>query len=621
MAFKCDATIKGHLDFYKGTGVASPIALSSPIANSTQLPAQSSKANTECTTNNQFTEFSHKEFNAFWLKANKAIRASGAINAEGCKIEIPTQWNLPLFEEMLKGYHDSEILCFLKYGWPISADNIEINTNIPPNQKGARDNPCKLRSYIEEELRRNSIVGPFDKNPLGMEARFSPLDAIPKKDSVDLRVILNLSYPPEAGSVNQAIDKDKFLNRAISLKYPGVEDLIKLIRKKGWGCLLFKTDLKKFYRQIFMDPGNIHFLGFVVDGKFYFDTVLSMGLRIACYIGQRISNALMFIYKRLSYEGINYLDDLGSAEIKRRAKEAFLALKGLLSDLNIQEAEDKACLPSPIMTFLGISYNTEEFTISLTEARKNELCDLLSKWLLKEEASLREVQSLLGKLNFACSTVRAGRVFLGRLINFLCEFNNNSLVVKEIPQEAKADISWWHEYMIQFDGISLLHETRWRHPDAKISSDSSLSACGGYSEGEYFHAPFLHHLLTNPELHINELECLAVVVAVKLWAHKYKGMNLLLHCDNSSTVSVINKGKANHPFTQACLRELVWTSGKNDIWIKVVHVAGITNRFADLCSRFNLGTWYRRTFNLETAGINTTERFVPQLFFSFINDF
>ena len=61
-----------------------------------------------------------------------------------------------------------------------------------------------------------------------------------------------------------------------------------------------------------MDPGSIHLLGFKVDGRIYFDVVLSMGLRIACYIAQRISNAIIYLYKRLSYEGINYIDDLGT---------------------------------------------------------------------------------------------------------------------------------------------------------------------------------------------------------------------------------------------------------------------------------------------------------------------
>ena len=77
-----------------------------------------------------------------------------------------------------------------------------------------------------------------------------------------------------------------------------------------------------------------------------------MGLHIACYICQRITNALMYIYKRLSYEGVNYLDDLGAAEVIGRAQEAFTALGKLLADLRIWESANKASAPAPSWIFL-----------------------------------------------------------------------------------------------------------------------------------------------------------------------------------------------------------------------------------------------------------------------------
>ena len=76
------------------------------------------------------------------------------------------------------------------------------STKIPRNQKGARNNPCKVSAYLHAELNRGSVIGPFEENPFGEEACFSPLDAIPKKDSDDLRIIMNLSYPFEQDSVN-----------------------------------------------------------------------------------------------------------------------------------------------------------------------------------------------------------------------------------------------------------------------------------------------------------------------------------------------------------------------------------------------------------------------------------
>ena len=133
---------------------------------------------------------------------------------------------------------------------------------------------------------------------------------------------------------------------------------------------------------------------------------------------------MIFIYKRLSYEGINYLDDLGSAELQNKAWQAYHALGKLLDDLNIWEAKNKAMPPSTVMVFLGALCDLQKFSLQITADRLRELGKLLDEWLNKTQASLNEVQSLVGKLNFVCSTVRAGRVFMCRVLNFLCEFNS-----------------------------------------------------------------------------------------------------------------------------------------------------------------------------------------------------
>ena len=560
-----------------------------------------------------------QDYNEFWLKANNIIANSGKINAESCKIRVPSFWNVELFEELLYGYENQDIVQYMKFGWPVDFENVQNLEERPKNQKGAALNKNKVRNYVQSELNKGSIIGPFAKNPFGKKARFSPIDAIPKKDSDDIRIILNLSYPVKLGSVNEAMQKDWFRGKPIKLQYPGVDDLVRLIRKKGRGCLLFKTDLKRYYRQIFFDPCVVHLFGFSFEDELYFDVVLSMGLRIACFIAQTITNALMWIYKRLSYEGLNYLDDLGGAEIVDRAEQAYLALKNLLKELNIWEAADKACPPNPVMTFLGIRYDTKKFTIELTRERLKELETLLQAWLSKDTANLKQTQSLLGKLNFACATVRSGRVFLGRIIRFLmeCPVSNEEI---EISDEIKGDLNWWRNFISAYNGITMIPESRFSAPDRVISTDSSLKACGGWARGQYFHLPYSNKLLSNKSIHINELECLAVVVALKVWGESCRGKNLLLHCDNQSTVDVVNKGYARNNFSQQCLREIVWLSARYNLWIKVVHVRGVNNRLADLCSRFNLGKSFRETFREETKNWKTKEIKVGPELFEFENN-
>ena len=374
------------------------------------------------------------------------------------------------------------------------------NTSIPVNQPRAIKFKPKVVEYLQKEKCSGTLIGPMNSNPFGKIAHFPPIDAIPKKDSEDVRIILNLSHPFEAGSVNHAVSKEKYFGLDVDLKYPGIDALVKMIRTKGCGCLLFKRDLKRFYRQIFLCPGSIYLFGFVYMHEFYFDVVLPTGLRIACYIAQRISNVLMYIYKQLSYEGINYLDDLAAAEYARLAKRAFDVLGKILLDLGVWESLAKACEPNTVMVFLGVWFDTINLMLSIVPDRVVALKKELSYWAVGKRATLKEVQSLLGKLNFKAATVRSGRVFLARIINFIKDFKTHQ---KKLSQELMGDIFWWREFMETYNGVSMIPEIRWCCPDAEISPDSCLSACRGWNKGKYFHARFPIKWLEDPELSIN----------------------------------------------------------------------------------------------------------------------
>ena len=104
--------------------------------------------------------------------------------------------------------------------------------------------------------------------------------------------------------------------------------------------------------------------------------------------------------------------------------------------------------------------------------------------------------------------------------------------------------------MAQFNRVSMFPGDIWCCPDALISMDSCLTGCGGWSQGEYFHCEFLKGFLVK-DIMINELECMAVVIAVKMWSGRFVNMNVLIHCDNESTCQIINRGNARHWLSQA----------------------------------------------------------------------
>ena len=92
-----------------------------------------------------------------------------------------------------------------------------------------------------------------------------------------------------------------------------------------------------------------------------------------------------------------------------------------------------------IMSFLGINIDTVRLILTLTPERLCEIKAETASWLTKETTSLKDIQSLIGKLSFAATTVRSGRLFYSRILNFLRTLPKHGIRV--IPGEVKKDIS------------------------------------------------------------------------------------------------------------------------------------------------------------------------------------
>ena len=177
------------------------------------------------------------------------------------------------------------------------------------NWKGAQLYPPEIRKYLTKEIECKAVLGPFQKNPFNSPCFFSPLNTRDKRGLMEKRIILDLSFP-EGNSVNDGLDKTKYLGDDIVLNFPTVDKLAEIMVKKGIRCLMFKKDLKRYYRQIFVDPVDAVKLGYMFENEMYFDDALPMGVTSSAYIAQRITNAVIFILREKGIQGVNYIDDI-----------------------------------------------------------------------------------------------------------------------------------------------------------------------------------------------------------------------------------------------------------------------------------------------------------------------
>ena len=214
------------------------------------------------------------------------VRARGAPNAFGAQRPVHSGFNLDVWSHYLEHYEDRIVVDFLRFGWPINFRSDVLPLSTFRNHPSAISKSDCLTSYIAKELSFQSVMGPFHCNPFNSNCVVSPLMCVPKRDSTDLRIVHDLSFP-EGSSVNDSISKDLYLEQYLKLRLPGIDRIVEFINDRGRGCHVFKKDLRRAYRQIPVDPADYPLLGMSVDGSLFFHTSLPFGLRSATLICQR----------------------------------------------------------------------------------------------------------------------------------------------------------------------------------------------------------------------------------------------------------------------------------------------------------------------------------------------
>lgn len=235
------------------------------------------------------------------ISIHTSIYQSDVPNFMGCRIPVSSGLNIPLWRSGLVDYHDSQVCDFLEFGWPIGYVKSDLPVTQVGNHKSALLYPESVDKYIAREVCCGTLMGPFRDNPLCVPLAIAPLQTVPKKDSTDRRVVCDLSFP-EFTSTNAGIPGDTYLGEPFQLRYPGVDDLVNIILDKGRGCLMWKRDLSRAYRQLPIDPGDSHLVSLKWRGEFYIDLAIPFGLRTGSLAMQRTTNAFVHMLSKQAFK-------------------------------------------------------------------------------------------------------------------------------------------------------------------------------------------------------------------------------------------------------------------------------------------------------------------------------
>ena len=526
-----------------------------------------------------------------FIEAHNLIKCSGRFNFEGCKIPIPTAIRYDRIGAALGGEaspRELRVLSLLRFGMPI---NCKPDFGVRRQQKNhfsAVAHKQAIQAYLAKNVQAQALIGPFAAPPISGLC-FSPLMSVPKEDA-ERRVIVDFSFPP-GRAINDGISKDSYLEFQVVFSLPSVQSMVSRLNELGPGCLLYKRDLKGAFRQFSIDPGDYSFTGISWEGGIYLDTRLAMGLRSASYCCQSVTELVAKIARRKAHVLV-YLDDFGGAELPGRALDSFNHLGWVLRHCGLMEAPEKAVAPATEMDWLGVRFDTVQWSMSLKPSKLQELLVWLPKLLKLRRVKKVLLQKVLGSLVWASSIIRSGVIFFNRLLALLRKLKrpNHSIY---FAREAKRDVAWWLKTLRDFGGKAQIPPAVWTSL-VSFSTDASLEGFGMVWGSRALAGIFP---IDFEDLDINKLEMVTIMAAIKHWFKDLANLRVKIFVDNQVCVALLNYGITKSPFLASCLREISFYLAMFNIELRAEYIPSKQNCLADLCSRAFMNDTQFHNFN------------------------
>lgn len=339
------------------------------------------------------------------------------------------------------------------------------------NLKSARENPEILHDKVFKEVSLGRMFGPFTSPPFP-NFRVSPLGVVPKKEVGKFRLIHHLSHP-KGTSVNDGISKED-----ATVSYVSFDRAVMLVRDAGAGALMAKSDIESAFRLLPVHPECHHLLGCQVDDRFFYDACLPMGCSISCYFFELFSSFLEWVvrYEASSRCVIHYLDDFFFVSPGGSDQCQFLldTFKFFMLKFGVPLSAEKTEGPTTILSFLGIEIDSVRLVFRLPEDKLKKLIDVVDGFCAVRKVTLRQMQSLLGLLVFACRIMPMGRVFSRRLSLATRGIARPEHRIR-LTRPLKLDLGIWRSFLHTYNGHTCCQEAEVSSADIDLYTDASGS--------------------------------------------------------------------------------------------------------------------------------------------------
>ena len=428
-----------------------------------------------------------------------------------------------------------------------------------------RDRMTAIRTEVRDLVRKKAVRKVSWQEAMKKPGYYSRMFCVSKADG-SKRPIINLR------PMNRFVRKEKF-------KMETVQNVRELLRPGLWGATI---DLRDAFYHVNVHRKSRKFLRFILDGQVYEYTALPMGLTCSPRVFTSLNKAVGVVFRRQGITCVFYIDDIlvtGETEEDCRNKVLFVlqSLRGLGFLIN---SEKSVLQPSRRFLYLGMWWDTENWTVSLAVKRETGLRSLAAKLRTRDYSTCRQVASMIGRVQSATVAVPLARARIRQtqwefLASCTSKADYNTHMC--LSMEAREELEFWENLIPSTCcPISLPKATQ------TLLTDASSFGLGGYINGHVFSEEA-------PSGHINFTELVGLDRALDhFWDQGLVEPGpLVWRVDNvTAQASILKQGSTrNWEINVLAVRILLKAETRN-IQLMPARISSEDNFLADQASRF-----------------------------------
>ncbi len=313
-------------------------------------------------------------------------------------------------------------------------------------------------------------------------------------------------------------------------------------------------------------------MGFKWQGHYYFDKCLPMGCASSCRLFSMFSNATLYALNKL---GVKILDDFLFVELLQNKCQSSLDIfLRLCSESCIPTAPHKTIGPDTCMGFLGVELDSLEMMARLLRDKLVRYGEHIDSIIKQKKITLRELQSVIGQLQYVTCVVTPGNAFLRRLINLTVGHSKPHFFLPLKPAVV-SDLKTWKHFLDNYNGKSFLYKPSTANSNRiNIFSDASNLGFGATYGSNWIQGRWPENW---KELHITILETYPLLALVYTFGNKLRNSCIKFYCDNKAVVDIVNKQSSKDPLIMALIRPLVFKMLQFNICFQAEHLPGVNN--------------------------------------------